>query len=152
MSTPDLAAPRTPRAKRSNALRGGINTELYAWIFMRISGVVLLVLIFGHLFVNLMVGEGVSAIDFAFVGGKWSSPFWQVWDLLMLWLAMIHGTNGMRTIINDYAHGRLRIVLLVLLAGATIGLLALGTLVLTTFDPCIGYEPGGALSEICEAR
>ena len=21
----------------------------------------------------------------------------------MLWLAMIHGTNGMRTIINDYA-------------------------------------------------
>ncbi len=30
-------------------------------------------------------------------------PFWQVWDLLMLWLAMLHGTNGMRTVINDYA-------------------------------------------------
>ena len=69
---------------------------------MRGSGVVLLVLVFGHLFVNLMLGEGIKAIDFAFVAGKWSSPFWQTWDLLMLWLAELHGVNGVRTIINDY--------------------------------------------------
>ena len=25
----------------------------------------------------------------------------------MLWLALIHGANGMRTIVNDYAHNRL---------------------------------------------
>ena len=41
--------------------------------------------------------------DFGFVAGKWASPFWQIWDLLMLWLAMLHGTNGLRTIIMDYA-------------------------------------------------
>ena len=76
---------------------------MLGWLFMRVSGVVLVVLIFGHLFVNLMVGEGIHAIDFAFVAGKWADPFWQVWDLAMLWLAMLHGTNGMRTIINDYA-------------------------------------------------
>ena len=79
------------------------NFELYGWLFMRGSGVLLLVLVFGHLFVNLMLGEGIKAIDFAFVAGKWASPFWQVWDLLMLWLAELHGTNGVRTIINDYA-------------------------------------------------
>ncbi len=96
------APPRSPPYARRKTTRG--NYELYSWVFMRASGVVLLVLVFGHLFVNLMVGDGVHAIDFAFVGGKWSSPpFWQVWDLLMLWLAMIHGTNGVRTIINDYA-------------------------------------------------
>ena len=54
---------------------------------MRVSGVVLVVLVFGHLFVNLMLGEGIKAIDFGFVAGKWATPFWQVWDLLMLWLA-----------------------------------------------------------------
>ena len=52
---------------------------------------------------NLMLGGGITTIDFAFVAGKWANPFWQVWDLLMLWLAMLHGTNGLRTIINDYA-------------------------------------------------
>ena len=63
----------------------------------------LVVLVLGHLFVNLMLGEGIHRIDFAFVAGKWANPFWQVWDLLMLWLAMLHGSNGLRTIINDYA-------------------------------------------------
>ena len=70
---------------------------------MRLSGVVLVVLVLGHLFINLLLGGGVHAIDFGFVAGNWAVPFWQVWDLLMLWLAMLHGTNGLRTIINDYA-------------------------------------------------
>ena len=90
---------RSPYQRTSRA-RG--NFELWSWLFMRGSGVVLLVLVFGHLFVNLMLGEGIKAIDFAFVAGKWSSPFWQTWDLLMLWLAELHGVNGVRTIINDY--------------------------------------------------
>ena len=48
---------------------------------MRLSGVLLLVLVFGHLFVNLVTGQGIKGVDFAFVAGKWASPFWQVWDL-----------------------------------------------------------------------
>ena len=86
---------------RSRSSRG--NFELNSWLFMRGSGLLLLVLVFGHLFVNLMLGEGITQIDFAFVAGKWANPFWQVWDLAMLWLAMMHGCNGLRTIINDYA-------------------------------------------------
>jgi Succinate dehydrogenase, hydrophobic anchor subunit len=45
----------------------GVNWEKWGWIYMRVSGIALVVLIFGHLFVNLMIGEGVKAIDFAFV-------------------------------------------------------------------------------------
>ena len=45
----------------------------------------------------------MQRINFGFVAGRWSSPFWQFWDLSMLWLAMLHGSNGMRTIINDYS-------------------------------------------------
>ena len=50
-----------------------------------------------------MLGEGIHRSTSRFVAGKWANPFWQVWDLAMLWLAMLHGSNGLRTIINDYA-------------------------------------------------
>jgi len=142
-----IEAPRTPvrRTRR-------VNWEKWGWLYMRVSGILLVVLIFGHLLVNLVLGDGVKAIDFAFVAGKLANPFWIVWDTLMLWLALIHGANGMRTLVNDYARGRLRTVLLVALAAATIILLLLGTLVLTTFDPCIGLTPDSALTEVCEAR
>ena len=146
MSTPDVAI-EAPRSRPALPNRR-VNWEKWGWLYMRFSGILLVVLIFGHLLVNLFLGEGVSAIDFAFVAGKLANPFWIVWDTLLLWLALIHGANGMRTLTNDYARGKLRVVLLVALAGATIVLLALGTLVLTTFDPCIG-TPTGALVEIC---
>ena len=105
---------------------------------MRAIGVLLLVLVFGHLFVNLMLGEGIHRIDFAFVAGKWTSPFWQVWDMLMLWLAELHGFNGVRTIINDYTEkDSTRWVLKGLLVASALLVMVLGTLVIFTFDPCI---------------
>jgi len=129
-----IEAPRSPVVP---VKRRRTNWEKWGWLYQRVSGVLLVVLIFGHLFTNLFLGQGVRAIDFAFVAGKWANPFWIVWDLLLLWLALIHGSNGMRTLINDYTRRRLRIVLLVLLAVVTVGLLLIGTLVLTTFDPCL---------------
>jgi succinate dehydrogenase / fumarate reductase membrane anchor subunit len=138
-----------PRSKPVRKRR--VNLEKWGWLYMRFSGVLLVVLIFGHLFVNLFLGEGVKAIDWAFVAGKLANPFWIVWDMLLLWLALIHGSNGMRTLINDYARGKFRIFLLVVLAGATIVLLTLGTLVLTTFDPCLPGTPADLLPSVCSA-
>jgi succinate dehydrogenase / fumarate reductase membrane anchor subunit len=124
-----------PQYRRTGGSRG--NFEMIAWLFMRLSGVVLVVLIFGHLFVNLLVGEGIHAIDFGFVAGKWADPFWQFWDLAMLWLAMLHGTNGVRTIINDYAEKTsTRRWLKTVLYSATVVIFVLGTLVIFTFNPC----------------
>ena len=74
-----------------------------------------------------------------FVAGRWASPFWQSWDLIMLWLAMLHGTNGMRTIINDYAErDQTRFWLKMLLYVSAAFIILLGTLVIFTFDPNIG--------------
>ena len=147
----DPKAPRPPRPRPARLTTRG-NTELYGWVFMRASGVILLVLIFGHLFVNLVAGEGVSAIDFGFVAGKWASPFWQVWDLLMLWLAMIHGTNGVRTIINDYAErDGVRLALKAALYLAFVIVVVLGTLVIFTFDPCPSGAPADLLPSFCTA-
>lgn len=129
----------------------GINWEKWGWLFMRGSGVVLIVLVFGHLFVNLMLGDGISAIDFAFVGGKLSQPFWQWWDVLMLWLALIHGSNGMRTLINDYVSGpRLNRALKVILFVTAAVLIILGTLVVFAFDPCPPGTDPALLADICK--
>jgi succinate dehydrogenase / fumarate reductase membrane anchor subunit len=136
-TTPPIPSPRT-RTSRSSF-------ELYAWLFMRMSGILLVVLVLGHLLVNLVLGSGIQAVDFAFVAGKWTNPFWQVWDLLMLWLAELHGVNGLRTIINDYAERPVLAFWLkaLLFLSATI-VLVLGTLVIFTFDPCI--DPSSALA------
>jgi succinate dehydrogenase / fumarate reductase membrane anchor subunit len=144
-----IDSPRTPAQPRARRF----NIEKWGWIYMRFSGVILVVLIFGHLFVNLVAGEGVKAIDFAFVAGKLAQPFWVVWDTLLLWLALIHGANGMRTIVNDYANApRLRKLLLGAIGISTAILLILGTLVLTTFDPCIGNPASTGLQELCAAQ
>jgi succinate dehydrogenase / fumarate reductase membrane anchor subunit len=147
MSATTIPSPRTPRR-----LRGRTNTELYAWLFQRVSGVLLLVLVFGHLLVNLILGDGIDQLDFGFVAGKWASPFWQIWDLLMLWLAMIHGSNGLRTVINDYAERDLvRVTLKMLLYTATVITIVLGTLVIFTFDPCPPDAAAELLPSFCPA-
>lgn len=147
MTSVSLPLPGDPYERRKTT-RG--NFELYGWVFMRASGVILIVLIFGHLFMNLVSGEGINAIDFAFVGGKWASPLWMFWDLLMLWLAMLHGTNGVRTIINDYAErDRVRLALKIALYTAFTVVVVLGTLVIFTFDPCPVDAPAELLASFC---
>lgn len=142
-----IDSPRTPSRP---VRKRGVNWEKWGWIYMRASGVLLVVLIFGHLFVNLVLGDGIKAIDFAFVGGKWSSPFWQVWDGLMLWLALIHGGNGMRTLVNDYAHNRTvnRILKWAILA-AVVVLIGIGTFTVTVFNPCPSGTPADLLPQFC---
>jgi succinate dehydrogenase / fumarate reductase membrane anchor subunit len=126
-----------PRSGSRNKQRS--NFELYSWLFMRISGIILIFLVLGHLFIMNILDGGVQRINFAFVAGRWASPFWQVWDLSMLWLALLHGGNGMRTIINDYAErDQTRFWLKMLLYVSTAFIIVLGTLVIFTFDASIG--------------
>ncbi len=142
IADPRSAAPR----------RRGIQLEKWSWLFMRFSGAVLVVLIFGHLLINLVLGEGVRQIDFAFVAGKYATPFWQWWDVVMLWLALIHGSNGMRTIVSDYVpHQGTRRVLLWAIGLAAAFLILLGTLVIFTFDPCPAGSPADVLPAFCHA-
>jgi succinate dehydrogenase / fumarate reductase membrane anchor subunit len=150
MTATTIEAPRSPARP---APKRGVNWEKWGWIYMRASGVVLVVLIFGHLFFNLMLGEGISGINFGFVGGKLADPFWQWWDVAMLWLALIHGGNGMRTLVNDYAYNRLvnRILKWAILA-AVVVLIVLGTLVVFTFDPCPPGSPADLLPSFCAAQ
>ena len=151
---PSMDAPRAPRGLQPGGpRRRGLSSrsfDMNSWIFMRGSGLLLVVLVLGHLFVNLMTGRGIHQIDFAFVAGKWANPFWQVWDLLLLWLAESHGMNGLRTISNDYAtKPSTRFALKTLLYFSAMIVIVLGTLVIFTFDPCI--DPHSTLS-VCQNK
>ncbi len=128
-----LDNPRSPRRSK-----GVPNFEKYAWLFMRFSGVVLIFLVIGHLFIGLMWQDGVYRIDFNYIAQRWASPFWQLWDLTMLWLAQLHGANGMRTIIADYSRkDSTKFWLNALLAVSVVLVLVVGTYTLLTFNPNI---------------
>ncbi len=124
-----LDNPRSPR------MRKGGNFEKYAWLFMRFSGLALIILTIGHMFIMLAWDDGVHRIDASFVAARWREPFWQIWDLTMLWLAQLHGGNGVRTVIADYSRkDSTRFWLNVLLGISMILVLVLGTYALLTFD------------------
>jgi len=109
--------------------------ELYAWFFMRVSGITLLILALGHLLVMHIINN-VDNIDFKFIAERYATPFWRTYDLLLLWLALIHGINGVRTLVDDYIHPRgWRTASLACLYVIGFVLLALGSLIILTFQP-----------------
>jgi succinate dehydrogenase / fumarate reductase, membrane anchor subunit len=85
-----------------------------------------------HVLVELTGQE----INFAFVQSRWGSPFWRIYDLVLLLLAMIHGVNGARIVIGDYVVNRTaRTFVVGLLAVITVIWLLLGMAVIAFFDP-----------------
>ncbi len=90
------------REARSNAHN---NAELNWWIFMRISGVLLVFLVLGHIYMTfIQVSESDATFDA--VVSKLSNPAWKLYDWLILLLSMLHGVNGARYSIEDYARSR----------------------------------------------
>ena len=134
---------RPPRRKApssySRVRPGGGGMELWTWFFMRISGIVLVFLVLGHFTIVHILGDGVDRVDFAFVAGRWASPFWQTWDWTMLFLGLLHGANGMGIVIDDLVRGEgARVALKSTLYVVTLVLMLLGSLIILTFDPLKG--------------
>lgn len=130
---PPLPGAKPPGAGRIRPIRG---FELWTWLFMRISGIVLLFLAVGHVLIMHVFGSGVDRVNFAFIQLRWASPFWKTWDWLMLVLALLHGVNGLRVIVLDYVRpAGLRLTINSFFAVLGAALMALGTIVVVTFDP-----------------
>ena len=103
---------------------------------MRVSGLVLVVLVIGHVLIMHVFGGGIDRVNFQFVAVRWQNPFWRTWDWLILSLATVHGINGLRVIILDYVRrpgARIAVTWLFYIVG--IVLFALGSIVVFTFDP-----------------
>lgn len=112
-------------ARRERGVRLPGRLEASLWTFMRLSGVLILPLVFGHLALMHVIqgvfditGGGLTVVGtdavnetghaVEFVGARWDYlvagvAVWRVYDGLLLALALIHGFNGLRYVINDYA-------------------------------------------------
>lgn len=93
---------RAVRGDRRVKPAGGF--ELAAWYFMRISGLVLVFLALGHLFI-MHIQNNVETISYSFVVDRWTNPktgfLWRLWDLALVNLAVIHGFNGLRQVAEE---------------------------------------------------
>ena len=112
--------------------------ELYAWIFMRVSGALLLALALGHLAIMHLI-HSVDEVNYAFVAARWANPLWRFYDWLLLILALVHGFNGLRVMVDDYVRRPgLRFVTLAGVYVLTFLFLVAGSLVILIFQPVAG--------------
>jgi succinate dehydrogenase / fumarate reductase membrane anchor subunit len=96
-----MARANRPRTLSDARATFTTNSELAWWVFMRISGFLLIFLTFGHLWANNMAFNA-GLIDFDYVAGRLAQPSVKVLDTFLLGFAMLHGVNGLRYSIEDY--------------------------------------------------
>lgn len=116
-------------ARGSGGFRLPGRLEASLWSFMRLSGVLIVPLVFGHLaMMHVLQGVfditgggieivGTDAINESgkaveFVGARWDMlvagvAVWRIYDGALLALVVLHGFNGLRYVVNDYAHAPL---------------------------------------------
>lgn len=127
----------------SRRVRPAGGAELWWWFFMRVSGLMLVFLALGHLFITHILNN-VEVINYAFVAGRWANPktgvIWRLWDLTMINLAVLHGFNGLREILCEYVNrpGRRKLVSTLIWIGA-IALLGMGSYAILMFQPDADY-------------
>lgn len=108
--------------------------EMVSWLYMRLSGILLLVMAVYHLLL-MHYGIGVENLSFDVVAARWESPWWRLYDLVLLVFALSHGVNGLRIVIGDYVRSdRWRFVFNTLLALVFSTLIVMGVFVIVTFE------------------
>ena len=119
-----------------SAAGGGFET--FSWYFMRISAIGLFFLAILHLIFNHVTTD-VACTSYQLVALRYANPYWRVFDWLLLTLALLHGMNGLRVVIDDYVGVRAWRIRLVSLVGAVVlTLFMIGTVTLITFQPVVG--------------
>jgi succinate dehydrogenase / fumarate reductase membrane anchor subunit len=127
---------RKHKPQAFEASRRPSSAEVWWWFFMRISGVILVFLVLIHLFIMHLVDSGVERVNFVFVAERWDNVGWKTFDWAMLVLAVLHGTNGARVVLDDYVRRPgLRTAIKGSLYAVAAILTIMGTAVIVTFSP-----------------
>lgn len=138
-----------PRTLRDARKVYGNNAELAWWVFMRISGFVLVFLVFAHVFANNIL-TNAGTIDYDYVASRLAQPAVRVLDSFLLGFALLHGVNGLRYSIDDYfkrAGVRFWVKAVVFTLTAAIFVVGVMTLWTFTFD-----EMGAAVRDLNGAQ
>jgi succinate dehydrogenase / fumarate reductase membrane anchor subunit len=135
-------------SRAAHARPAGPGRERFWWWFMRLSGLALVILALGHMLImHVLVEVEGREVSWAFVTSRWGSPFWRIYDGLLLFLAFIHGGNGARIVIGDYVTNRTaRRLLIALVVVACAVWVLMGLLVVVLFNPATAPDVAGPLS------
>jgi len=128
----------------SRSIRSAGAFEYGMWLFTRISGLALIILgaislatafllggrtqmdmptMFRWMFFpnpNHVVNSNIPDVSLG-----WSNAFWQIYSMLVIFFAAVHGLNGLRMVLEDYIENAfivalMRIIVMVLLVGGAI--------------------------------
>ena len=127
ISTVYSFVPGVNTASAGRTVRHGSRFDRIMWSYMRISGVIMLPLVLGHLLMmhiiqgvfritEVVTPVGTTLVNTTgtavnFVAIRWNTMFagvavWRVYDILMLVLVALHGFYGLHYAVNDYVHNR----------------------------------------------
>ncbi|MGH2548901.1 MAG: succinate dehydrogenase, cytochrome b556 subunit [Thermomicrobiales bacterium] len=136
-----------PSERSQSGLGSNIpGADRLVWYFFRVSGIALLVLALGHIFITHYANVP-SDTTFDWVSKRWANPLWRAFDWLLLLLALWHGILGMRLSITDYIRkAGWRTV--IMSAFWIIGLVftVVGSITILTFDEQMSRTNTGPLS------
>lgn len=128
--------------------RGAIrrSSALLGWAVLRASGVAMLALALGHLFVmHYLRAPAETSADF--VAERWSNALWLGFDWLLLVAALLHGSVGVQAVLTDVVRPRRARALagrVVVAAGVLFA--AVGTAAILAYDPSRAAGARGPLS------
>jgi len=86
-------------ARRQPPIEGS-EFELKAWLFMRISGLLLVFLAVTHMFIMHIFNDTLN-LDYEFVATRWDDYTIRAFDWGLLSLSLLHGGNGVRIVLHD---------------------------------------------------
>lgn len=81
---------------------GSGRSGAFAWLFQRVSGIALVVILLLHFVLVHYVGDGPVSYDK--VAWRLASPYYKAWEMLFLVLGLYHAMNGIKLVIDDYVH------------------------------------------------
>ena len=81
------------------------NFERTAFVFMRLSGIALLLFAVGHMMIQHVLNSSTN-LTIMYVAEQWNSWGWKLFDILLLAFTIPHGINGLRNVLEDYIHNK----------------------------------------------
>jgi succinate dehydrogenase cytochrome b556 subunit len=118
-----------------------------AWYFFRLSGVVLLVLALGHMWITHYANVPTET-TFEFVRNRWANPLWRAFDWMLLLMALWHGILGLRVVATDLVRKPgMQVLVSSILWITGIAFTILGTITIVTFDADLSLANNGPLAD-----
>jgi succinate dehydrogenase / fumarate reductase membrane anchor subunit len=109
-----------------------MNNGAGRWLIQRVSGIALLIMLLAHFWATHAAG---GEITYEAVMQRLSQPYWKIYNLAFLVLAIYHGLNGGWTVLEDYLQkGWMRVTLFGVVVVVGLYLLVQGSLTIMAFQ------------------